>query len=204
MSQSVSEWVSDNVTYWAVRLSSGQLKMKQSVHGLKFPKWIHIPSHLVEWGRLGSLPSPHCTMGKLWKRGLNFTNKFSTKIQWKLPNILMMMYKHQNIRQSNPFSKFLTGKVVKIVKNLLGVLSQDKVLVKKLPQTIWVVLHDAFFVTRTPNWFKVWNNHFCCCYIFSIFTKGTQEKIFELESESDMLMQKLKNCLFHLPITTFS
>ena len=44
----------------------------------------------------------------------------------------MMMSKHPNIWKSNPFSKFVGEKVVKIAKNLLGVLSQDKFGVKKI------------------------------------------------------------------------
>ena len=44
----------------------------------------------------------------------------------------MMMYEHPNIRKSFQFSKILGDKVVKIAKNLLGVLWQDKFGVKKI------------------------------------------------------------------------
>ena len=43
-----------------------------------------------------------------------------------------MMSKHPNIWKSNPFSKFLGEKVVKIAKTMMGVLSQDKFGVKKI------------------------------------------------------------------------
>ena len=48
--------------------------------------------------------------------------------------------------------------------------------------------------------FKVWNNQIL--EFFTVFTKGTQEKLIELESESNIFTQKRKNYHWHLPITT--
>ena len=63
----------------------------------------------------------------------------------------MMMYKHPNIWKSNQFAKFLGKMVVNIAKNLLGVLSQDKVGVKKAYRKVRNILENAFFVTTPPN-----------------------------------------------------
>ena len=41
--------------------------------------------------------------------------------------------------------------MVKIAKNLLGVLSQDKFGVKKLSKKIGFVLENALFVTKPPS-----------------------------------------------------
>ena len=106
----------------------------------------------------------------------------------------MMMYEHPNIWKSYPFSQILGDKVVKIAKSLLGVLWQDKFGVKKSSKKNGFVLENALFVTTPPstkkNGFKVWNNEILV--FFTVFTKGTQEIFIELESESNIFMQKLK------------
>ena len=69
---------------------------------------------------------------KLGSKWSTLNNNFSTNFQPKWAKFSMMMYKHPNIWKSNLFSKFLGEKVVKIAKNLLGVLLQDKFGVKKI------------------------------------------------------------------------
>ena len=62
-----------------------------------------------------------------------------------------MVYKHPKNWKSNLFVQYLETNVVKIAKNLLGVLSQDKFGVKKIIKKNGFVLENALFVTRPPS-----------------------------------------------------
>ena len=64
----------------------------------------------------------------------------------------MMMYEHPNIQKSYKFSNILGDKVVKIAKNLLGVLWQDKFgVIKNRLKKAGFVLENALFVTTPPS-----------------------------------------------------
>ena len=97
-------------------------------------------------------------------------------------------------------------RVVKIAKNLLGVLWQDKLGIKRIVSKNWIYFRKCIFCHKTPkyqkNVFKVWNNKILA--FFTVFTKSTQEKIIELESESDIFLQNRKIYHCRLPITTFA
>ena len=76
---------------------------------------------------------------------------FSADFQRKWTKFLWVVYKHPKNWKSNLFVKYLEKNIVKIAKNLMGVLWQDKSGVKKSSFKMGNILENAFFVTTPPN-----------------------------------------------------